>query len=136
MVEREVRGGDVGEVRRDVPVGDLDLAVLHVLGVDEQDVVEHVELLQQSCAHEPVEVAAGDEAVLLLRGLPTELDHVFAFGRGRGELERATDSVGWIPQRAGSPLPRRRPRLLPLGRWPSCATSTPTCGLARVPTTR
>ena len=41
MVEREVDARDVRQVGRDVAVGQLDLAVLHVLGVDEQDVVEH-----------------------------------------------------------------------------------------------
>ena len=44
---------------------DLDLAVLHVLGVDEQDVVEHVELLQQRGADEAVEITAGDKAEAL-----------------------------------------------------------------------
>ena len=40
-----------------------DLAVLHVLGVDELDLVDQVELLQEHGADEPVEVAARDEAV-------------------------------------------------------------------------
>ena len=70
MVERQVRGGHVGEVRGDVAVRDLDLAVLHVLGMDEQDVVEHVDFLQEGGAHETVEVAARDQPVFLLGGLP------------------------------------------------------------------
>ena len=54
-----------GEVKTEVL--DLDLAVLHVLGVDEQDVVEHPELLQQGGAHQAVEVAAGHESVGAVR---------------------------------------------------------------------
>ena len=57
--ERQV-GGDVAR-------SDLDLAVLHVLGMHELDVVDQVEFAQQHAADEAVEVAAGDEAVLLSR---------------------------------------------------------------------
>ncbi len=63
MVESEADAGDVGQVRSDVARAHLDLAVLHVLGMDEEDVVEQPELLQQGGAHQPVEVRAGDEAV-------------------------------------------------------------------------
>ena len=63
MVEGEPDAGHVREVRRDVAGADLDLAVLHVLGVDEEDVVEQAELLQERGADEAVEVGAGDEAV-------------------------------------------------------------------------
>ena len=65
VVERQTHAGDVGKVGRDVAVGDLDEAVLHVLGVDELDLVEDPQLLQQGGADQPVEVAAGDEAALL-----------------------------------------------------------------------
>ncbi len=63
MVEREPDAGHVGQVRGDVAGADLDLAVLHVLGMDEEDVVEQAELLQERGADEAVEVGAGDEAV-------------------------------------------------------------------------
>ena len=43
--------------------GQLDLAVLHVLGMDEQDVVQEAQLLQEGGADETVEVAAGDQAI-------------------------------------------------------------------------
>ena len=46
----------------------LDLAVLNVLRVDEEDVVEEVQVLEQRCAHEPVEVRTGDEPVALSGG--------------------------------------------------------------------
>ena len=39
----------------------LDLAVLHILRVDEEDVLEDAEFFQQRGADETVEVAAGDE---------------------------------------------------------------------------
>ena len=63
MVEREPDAGHVGQVRGDVARAHLDLAVLHVLGVDEEDVVEQTELLQERGADEAVEVGAGDQAV-------------------------------------------------------------------------
>ena len=56
---------DVGQVRRDVALGELDHAVLHVLGVDEQDVVEDAQLLEQGGAYQPVEVGAGHQPVAL-----------------------------------------------------------------------
>ena len=43
--------------------GDRDLAVLHVLGVHEGDLVDEAELAQQDGADQAVEVAAGDQAV-------------------------------------------------------------------------
>ena len=58
-----------GQVRRDVRRAQLDLAVLHVLRVHEEDVLEHAEPLEQRGADEAVEVGAGDETVT---------------GRGRG----------------------------------------------------
>ena len=63
MVERKPDAGHVGQVRGDVARAHLDLAVLHVLGVDEEDVVEQTELLQERRADEAVEVGAGDQAV-------------------------------------------------------------------------
>jgi hypothetical protein len=63
VVEREVDAGTYGQVRRDVRRADLDLAVLHVLGVDEEDVLEQAEPLQQRSAHQTVEVGPGDEAM-------------------------------------------------------------------------
>ena len=75
MVEGEVDAGDVGEVGRDVARGQLDLAVLHVLRVDEQDVVEHPELLEQRRADEPVEVRAGHQSIPLRRALRKLLAH-------------------------------------------------------------
>lgn len=67
VVKSEVGAGHVGQVGGDVAGGDGDLAVLHVLGVHELDVVDHVEFVEQHGADQAVEVAAGDEAVFLLR---------------------------------------------------------------------
>ncbi len=68
VVEGEVHPGDVGEVGGDVVVRDLHLPVLHVLGVDELDLLDEALLLQEDGADEAVEVAARDETVLPLRG--------------------------------------------------------------------
>ena len=64
MVEGQVTTRYVGQVGRDVAFANLDLAVLHVLRVDEQDVVDHVQFLQQDGADQTVEITAGHEAVL------------------------------------------------------------------------
>ena len=58
----------------------LDLAVLDVLGVDEQDVVEDPELLQQGGADEAVEVAAGDEPPSAGDRQCRVAGHVFSIG--------------------------------------------------------
>ena len=62
---------------------ELDLAVLHVLGVDEHDVVEDVEVLEQGGAHEPVEVTARDESVALC----LKLRHGDTIGKNRLRLQ-------------------------------------------------
>src|SRR5436190_558365 len=68
MVEGQPHPGDVWKVGRDVAAGELDEAVLHILWMDERDLVEDFELFQQSSAHETVEVAAGDKTTLLNGG--------------------------------------------------------------------
>jgi hypothetical protein len=65
MVEGQAGAGDVRKVGGDVAIGDLDEPILHVLWVDELDLVEDPELFQQGSTHQPVEVAAGDKATLL-----------------------------------------------------------------------
>jgi hypothetical protein len=61
VIEGEVHAFHVGKVGGDVAVGDLDHPVLHVLGVDELDLVDEIELLEDGGAHQPVEVAARDQ---------------------------------------------------------------------------
>ena len=68
VVEGQVAALDVGQVRRDRVGIDAHLAVLHVLGVHEIDLVDQVQLLQQHGADEAVEVGAGDELVFLAVG--------------------------------------------------------------------
>ena len=81
MVEGEAHAGDVGQVRGDVAGTDLHLAVLHVLGVHEEDVFEHAELLEERSADEAVEVGPGDEAVAI--------GHARLVGRYPSEVESA-----------------------------------------------
>ncbi len=68
VVEGEVNARNVGEIRRDISAGHLDLAVLHVLRVDELDGVEDAPFLEQDGADEAVEVAAGHEPEFLCHG--------------------------------------------------------------------
>jgi hypothetical protein len=65
VIESQARAGNIGQVGGDVAIGDLDEPVLHVLRMDELDLVEDPELFQQCGTDQPVEVAAGDEAALL-----------------------------------------------------------------------
>ena len=65
MVEHEMGVRRVGEVGGDVARADLHLAVLYVLGMDEQDVADHLELLEQHSTHQPIEVTPGDQPVSL-----------------------------------------------------------------------
>jgi hypothetical protein len=76
VVEGEVHALAVGEVRGDVVGAQLDLAVLDVLGVHELDRIEHVHLLEQGRADEPVEVAARHEPIPLC----LELRHGHSIG--------------------------------------------------------
>ena len=66
VVEHEMCSRHVGQVGGDVALGDLYLAVLHVLGVHELDVVDQVQLVQKDGASQPVEVAACDKPVFLV----------------------------------------------------------------------
>ena len=83
VVERDVHARVVGEVRGDVTGAELDLAVLHVLGVDELHVVEHVEMLEKGGAHQPVEVGARDQS----EALGLKLRHGASIGRNGRELQ-------------------------------------------------
>lgn len=68
MVERQVDARHVRQVGGDVAVGDRHLAVLHVFGVNEQDVVDHVQFTEEHSAYESVEIAASDQAVFVCHG--------------------------------------------------------------------
>jgi hypothetical protein len=68
MVERQVRARHVRQIGRDVAGADRDLPILHVLRMDEQDVIDQVQVSQQDGADEAVEVAAGNEAVACRKG--------------------------------------------------------------------
>ena len=66
VVERKMGARHVGQVGGDVPVGDRYLAVLHVLGMHEFDLVDQIHFVQQNGAHKAVEVAARDKPVFLV----------------------------------------------------------------------
>jgi hypothetical protein len=63
VVEHEMGVRRIGAVGGDVAGPDLHLAVLHVLGMDEEDVTDHPELLEQHGTHQPIEVTPGDQPV-------------------------------------------------------------------------
>jgi len=63
VVEHEVRARHIGQVGGDVTAGDGHLAVLHVLGMDEGDLVDQIQLIEQHRADQAVKVTAGHQAV-------------------------------------------------------------------------
>jgi hypothetical protein len=63
VVKRQRHLAAIRQVGRDVARGELQLAVLDVLGMNEQDVVDDPQLLEQGGTDETVEVTPGDEAV-------------------------------------------------------------------------
>ena len=72
VVEREVHARVVGEVRGDVGRAQLDLPVLHVLGMNELDVPEDVHLPEEGGTDQPVEIAARHQPVTLCMKLGHE----------------------------------------------------------------
>ncbi|MGH1570348.1 hypothetical protein ACRAWG_06370 [Methylobacterium sp. P31] len=67
MIEGEMAGFDVRQIGDDVAIRDRDNAILHVLGMNELDLVDQVEFVQQHAADETVKVATRHKAELLLR---------------------------------------------------------------------
>ena len=65
MVKDHVRIGMVGEVGDDIVPRHGNRAVLHVLGVGENDFLHHAGFPQQGCADNAVEVATRNEAMFL-----------------------------------------------------------------------
>jgi hypothetical protein len=99
VVERDVHARVVGKIGGDVAGAELDLSVLHVLRVDELDVVEHAEVLEEGGAHQPVEVAARHES----EALCLKLRH----GINIGKVWGCHDPIRALP----GPRGRRRRRL-------------------------
>ena len=63
VVEHQVHTRHIGQVGGDIAAGDGRLAILHVLGVDEGDFVDQVQLIEQHRADQAVKVTAGHQAV-------------------------------------------------------------------------
>jgi len=64
MIEGEIDTFVERHVGRNVVVGKVDLAILHLARMDEQDVVDQLHFLEQNGADQAVEIAAGDQAEL------------------------------------------------------------------------
>jgi len=84
MVERKVAAGDVGQVGGDIPLGDGNAAVLHVLRVDEGDLVDQLPFLEQHGTRQAVEVTARDESIGRVVGHGRSLRIVSVARDGRG----------------------------------------------------
>ena len=83
--------------------GDLHLAVLHVLGMDEHDVVDHPELLEQHGTHQPVEVTPGHQPVSLrAQGVASSI------GQGGRPVSLRSAASGRALDRFGAAVPGRR----------------------------
>jgi hypothetical protein len=63
VVNRQMDAGHERQIGCDVPVADGNQPVLHVLGVNELDVVDQVQFAQQNRADQSVEIGPGEEAM-------------------------------------------------------------------------
>jgi hypothetical protein len=61
MVEHQMATIDVWKIGRDVSGLHGHLAVLHVFGVHEQDVVNHPQFFEQSRANQAIEITSGHQ---------------------------------------------------------------------------
>ena len=61
MVERQMHAFHIRQVGGDVGTGNQDRTVLHVLGMDELDIVDQVQFFEEHRADQAVEIAAGDQ---------------------------------------------------------------------------
>ncbi len=66
MIERQMHARNKRQIGGDVAFRNFDLAVLHVLGMDELDLVDHVELVEQNGADQAIEIAARHETIFLV----------------------------------------------------------------------
>ena len=73
MVEREKEPRDIRQIGRDIVGRHFDLTVLHVLRVDKQNPVDHVEFFKKDRADKTVEVAAGNQTIIRHRASPIAL---------------------------------------------------------------
>jgi hypothetical protein len=62
MIESQMNPFHIGKVGGDVGVGNQDRAVLHVLWVDEFDIINDVEVLLQYGANQTVEIIPGNQS--------------------------------------------------------------------------
>ena len=76
VVEAHGATGHVRQVGQDVAIGHRDLAVLHVLGVLEDNLAKEAQFLEQHGAHEAIHVAAGDETIGAGQGIHSRLSPV------------------------------------------------------------
>jgi hypothetical protein len=82
VVEGERDLGAVGQVGGDVVLGELDLAVLHVFGMDEEDVLQDAQLLEQGGAHQPVKIRTGHQTVRAMQREARKGVHVYPSATG------------------------------------------------------
>jgi hypothetical protein len=64
VIKAKMATGDVGQIRNNVTRSDLNQTVLHIFGMHEHNVVQHLKFTQQSSTYEAVEVAASNEAII------------------------------------------------------------------------
>jgi hypothetical protein len=62
MIESQMDAGDIRQVSRNIPVVNLNLAILHILGMDKLDIVDQLQFVQQNRADQAIHIAASDEA--------------------------------------------------------------------------
>ena len=59
VIERHPHTLNEGQIGGDIAAGDFNHPILHIFGVDELDLVDQLQLFQDSGANEAIEIATG-----------------------------------------------------------------------------
>ena len=84
VIEGQMDAFHVGQIGGDVAVGNLDQPVLHVLGMNEFDVIDQIQFFEQHRADESVEITAGHEPEFLIGHLTSPEQKGWGMRHGQG----------------------------------------------------
>jgi hypothetical protein len=87
MVEHEMGPRVVGHVGRNIPASDVHDAVLDVLGMNEQDLIDDVQLLEEHGGHQAVKITTRYQPIL-------SIGHAAFFGIPVNEDKFSARTVG------------------------------------------
>ena len=65
VVERQIYAGDIRQVGGDIRIPDRYPALLHVVGVHEQDIIDHIQVFKKNGTDKTVKIASRYQSVFL-----------------------------------------------------------------------